>query len=186
MTEFDKLMQSAWQTARPPADAAALAASVHRTRWHQRLRRCLEIALTLAGITLLARPLFGAATTPAYWLVMPFFVAYLPTVWWLLLRNTQPSPADAAQSVRTYAHTRLTQLRASLRELRIARIAAIALLAYAIVATISAFVSGGSAWQAPARDLLAYAGGCALATLWLSRWQGRRRLREYRAMRRLT
>ncbi|MEF3081588.1 hypothetical protein V3391_05100 [Luteimonas sp. SMYT11W] len=185
MTEFDKLMQSAWQTARPPADGAALAASVHRTRSHRRLRRCLEIALTLAGIALLARPLFGAATTPAYWLVMPFFVAYLPTIWWLLLRNTQPSPVDAAQSVRTYAHSRLTQLRAGLRELRIARIAAIALLAYAIIGAISAFAFGDPAWQAPARDLLVYAAICALGTLWLSRWQGRRRLREYRAMRRL-
>lgn len=186
MTEFDKLMQSAWQTARPPADAAALAASVRRTRWHRRLRRCLEVVLTLAGITLLARPLFGGATTPAYWLVMPFFVAYLPTVWWLLLRDTQPSPADAAQSVRIYAQTRLTQLRAGLRELRIARIAAIGLLAYATVAAISAFAMGDPAWQAPARDLLAYAAVCALGTLWLSRWQGRRRLGEYRAMRRLT
>jgi hypothetical protein len=186
MTEFDKLMESAWQTARPPADAAALAASVHRTRWHQRLRRCLEIVLTLVGIALLTRPLFGGATTPAYWLVMPFFVAYLPTVWWLLLRQTQPSPADAAQNVSSYAHTRLTQLRAGLRDLRIARVAAFVLLAYASVAAISAFVAGDPAWQAPARNLLACAGFCVLGTLWLSRWQGRGRLREYRAMRRLT
>lgn len=185
MTEFDDLMQSAWRTTRPPVDGADLAVRVNRSRLRRRLRRGLEILLTLAAIAALVRPLWGGETTPAYWLVMPFFVAYLPTIWWLVLRNTRPSPAEAAQDVRTYAHIRLSQLRAGLRELRIARIAAMVLLAYAIAATIAAVASGDPAWRLPVRDLLAYAGVCAIATFLLSRRQGRRRLREYRAMRRL-
>ncbi|NYZ62462.1 hypothetical protein [Luteimonas deserti] len=185
MSEFDDLVRSAWQTAQPLSDPPALAARVRRHRRQRLLWRGVEIALTLAAIAILARPLLGAAATPAYWLVMPFYVVYLPAVWWLVVRNARPSPADATRDVRTYAHIRLSQLRASLREMRLARLATVALLGYAGLAATGAFVWGGAAWREAATTLLAAACACALATWWLSRGLGRRRLREYRAMRRL-
>lgn len=185
MSEFDDLMQTAWQTAQPPGNAAALAARVRRHRWRRVAWRGLEIVLTLMAVALLARPLFGGATTPGYWLVLPFFVAYLPIVWWLLLRNAQPVAADTTRDVRTYASIRLSQVRAGLRELRIARIAASVLLAYAGIAMGFALSSGDAHWRGAATALLACAGACALATFWLSRRLCRRRLREYRAMRRV-
>lgn len=185
MSEFDDLLQNAWQTARPPGNGRDLARRVQRVRWRRRLWRGFEVALTLVAIGVLARPLFGHAATPSYWLVMPFFLVYLPTIWWLLLRNPQPLATDTARDGRAYAQIRLFQLRAGLRELRIARIASNVLLAYAVAAAIGAFASGDAAWRGPALQLLAYGGACVLATFWLSRRQRRHRLREYRAIRRL-
>ena len=46
MNDFDDLMRSAWQAARPPVDSAALVRRVRRHRMLHRLRRGLEIAIT--------------------------------------------------------------------------------------------------------------------------------------------
>lgn len=184
MNDFDDLMQAAWQTEQP-RDGAALVARVRRQRWRHRVWRSMEVALTLVAIAILVRMASGDASAPAYWLVMPFFVAYLPTVWWLLLRAPRPSATDATRDVRTYAHVRLSQLRSGLRDLLLARVAALGLLAYAGLATIGAFLLGDAGWHAAALWLLAYAGAWTVATFWLSQRRRALQLREYRAMRRL-
>ncbi|KLJ01004.1 hypothetical protein [Luteimonas sp. FCS-9] len=186
MNDFDDLMQAAWQEERPDGDGAMLAARVRRHRWRHRLRRGVEIALTLIAVVLLGRLLTGDDATPAHWLVLPFFAVYLPAVWCLLLRAPRPQSIDATQDVRTYAHVRLSQLRTALRDLWLARIAALGLSVYAAVAATAALASGDAAWQIPAGQLLAWAGVWTLATFWLSHRQRGRRLQEYRAMRRLT
>lgn len=185
MNDLDKLLRSAWQQQRPRQDAAVLAARVRQHRLRQRLRRGAEAALTLAAIVLLVRMLSADSTAPEYWLLMPFFAAYLPTAWLLLLRAPRPQAQDTTRDVRTYAHVRLSQLRSGLRDLWATRIAAWALLTYATSATIAAFVFGDGRWQHAAVRLLAYAGVWAVVTFWLSRRRRRSGLREYRAMRRL-
>ena len=185
MNDFDDLMRSAWQAARPPVDSAALVRRVRRHRMLHRLRRGLEIAITLLAVVVLLRPLAGAALTPAYWLVMPFFAVYMPVAWWLLLRTPSPRAEAATLDVATYAQVRLAQLRAGLRELRIARLTAVVLLVYALSAVIATTVIDADAWRSAAGRLLLYAGVCALLTYAVSRTRRRRYLAEYRAMRRL-
>lgn len=185
MNEFDDLLQSAWQAARPSTDSAALIKRVRRHQLRLRLRRGLEIAITLAAIAMLLRPLAGAAVTPAYWLVMPFFAVYMPAAWWLLLRVPQPRRDAATLDVATYAQVRLSQLRAGLRELRIARVTAVVLLVYALSAMAISIVIDAAVWQAAAGDLLIYAGACAVLTYGISYTRRRRYRAEYRGMRRL-
>ncbi|MCD9004989.1 hypothetical protein LDO31_01820 [Luteimonas sp. XNQY3] len=184
MNDFDDLMQMAWQKEQP-RDGAALVARVRRHRWRHRVWRSMEIALTLFAIAVLVRMASGDTAGPAYWLVMPFFVVYLPAAWWLLLRAPRPHANDATQDVRTYAHVRLSQLRSGLRDLRLARITAVGLLAYAVLAASGAFLLGDATWRAAALWLLAYAGAWTVTTFWLSQRRRRLQLREYRAMRRL-
>ncbi len=159
---------------------------MRRHHWLRRAQRGLEVGVTLVAIVVLARPLFGGQVSPAYWLVMPFFAAYLPIAWWLLLRPPRQSAADAAQDGRTYANVRLSQLRGALRELWIARAATGVLAAYAMAAAVVAFLWGSAAWQAAAGSLLLYATACLLVSWGLSRWRGRRHRREYRRLLRLT
>ncbi len=185
MTDFDDLMRSAWQATQPTTDSAALVRRVRRHQRLHRLRRGLEIAVTLAAVVILLRPLAGAALTPAYWLVMPFFAVYMPVVWWLLLRAPRPRADAAALDGATYAQVRLSQLRAGLRELRIARLTAAALLAYALLALAAATALDAGAWQSAAGRLLLYAVGCAALTWAIARARRRRYRTEYRAMRRL-
>lgn len=185
MNDLDELMRSAWQQQRPRQDAAALAARVRQQRLRQRLRRAVEIALTLVAIALLVMMLSVGTPAQEYWLLVPFFAAYLPMAWLLLLRAPRPQARDASSNVRDYAQLRLSQLRVGLRDLWMTRIAAWALLAYATAVTIAALVFADSRWQHAALRLLAYAGAWSAATFWLSRRRRRSSLREYRAMRRL-
>lgn len=185
MNDFDDLMRTAWQAAQPSVDSAALIRRVRRHRLLHRLRRGLEIALTLIAVVILLRPLAGDAPTPAYWLIMPFFAVYLPIIWWWLLRTQRP-PADAAMlDVATYARVRLSQLRAQLRELRIARLTTAALLAYALATMALSSALADAAWQQAAGRLLLYASICALLTCMVSHTRRRRYRAEYRAMHRL-
>ncbi|WP_394001261.1 hypothetical protein ACF3M1_12925 [Luteimonas sp. WGS1318] len=185
MNDFDDLLRNAWQAARPSTDSAALIQRVRRHRLRLRLRRSLEIALTLGAVVMLLRPLAGAAVTPAYWLVMPFFAVYMPAAWWLLLRAPQARGDAATLDVATYAQVRLSQLRAGLRELRIARVTAVVLLVYALAAMAVTTVMDAVAWQSAAGDLLIYAGACAVLTYGISYTRCRRYRAEYRGMRRL-
>jgi hypothetical protein len=185
MNDFEDLMQAAWRQEQPRDGGDTLANRVRRHRRRQRRRRGVEVALTLVAIAVLSGPLLGSDATPGYWLVMPFFVAYLPIAWLQLLHTQHPQAIDATQDVRTYAHVRLSQLRTGLRELWFTRIAALGLLAYAILVASGAFVFGELSWHVPALQLLTYASVWTLLTLWLCGRQRHRCLWEYRTIRRL-
>ena len=186
MNDLDALMRNAWQATRPRDARAALLDRVRRHRRRRRFRRGLEIALTLLAVALLLSPLRGAAIGPAYWLVMPFFVAYVPAVWWWLLRAPRSRVEVAALDVSAYAQVRLVQIRTGLRELRIARIAGLALLGYAAAVTIGTLMVGDPPWREAGVRLLLFSVAWTVATLWITRTRGRRDRREYRAMRRLS
>ncbi|MDR7191658.1 hypothetical protein [Luteimonas terrae] len=186
MNDFDDLLRHAWQAAQPSTDSAALIRRVRRHRLRLKLRRALEIAITLGAVAMLLRPLAGAAVTPAYWLVMPFFVVYMPAAWWLLLRASRAPVEAAALDVSSYARVRLTQLRTGLRELRITRVAVLTLLGYAGAVVVGAFLLGDAPWREAASQLLLAAAAWSAALLWFCARRRRHALREYRAMRRLT
>ncbi|WP_101924875.1 MULTISPECIES: hypothetical protein [Luteimonas] len=185
MNDFDDLLRHAWQTTRPADDGAVLLQRMRRHRLRHRLQRGLEIMLTLAAVALLLRPLAGAAIGPSYWLLMPFFVVYMPVAWWWLLRAPRVQPMDAALDGARYARVRLSQLRADLRELRLARIASLSLLAYTVAAAIVAVALGDAAWRTAAVELLCFAIAWSVVIVWFCHRRRRRDLREYRAMRRL-
>lgn len=187
MNNFDQWLDSAWQQAPVHDDGAAVIARVERHRRRSRWRRGLEVALSLLAIGMLLQPLWGAPTSPAYWLVMPFFVIYLPLIWLLLLRarGARPTARDASRDTRTYAYLRLSQLRVALRELWLARAAVLALIIYALVAMAAVLWLGDADWRASAARLLAYAALWTVVTFALSRRHRRRYLREYRTLRRL-
>lgn len=183
--KFDELLKDAWQGQTHPATQQALVHRIRRRRRRLRLLRGLEVALTAGAVLVFGQALLGGRLDPAHWLLMPFFLVFLPMAWIVVLRAPKQRAADATGSASDYARLRLAQLRAGLRDLWLARTTAWVLLAYAVVSGTGAWLWGGGAWRDAGLALLFMAGASVAATVWLTRMLRRRWLREYRAIRRL-
>lgn len=158
---------------------------IKRQRRRLILQRCIEVLLTVFALIVFGLALHGSRMTPIHWLLLPFYAVFLPIAWALILRAPKPASSDVIASVNTFARLRMTQLRAGLREIRIARHVALALLTYAALAAGSAWWFGSAEWRLDAAWLLLVALLWALGTHVITAHVRRRRLREYRTMRRL-
>lgn len=185
-TEIDPFMQ-AFQQQRPTGRTALaeIEARIRGQRCWRRLQRGTEILLSLMALGVFAFALAGGSAAPAILLLLPFFAAYLPWIWWALLRGARRSQPSTEAAVAEFAAQRLAQLRSSLREAWLARQAARALLAYALAALALTHLLGDASWRSAALDLLLMALLWALLTGLFLRRQRPRLLREYRALRRL-
>lgn len=182
---FDELMKGAWQVQVPPASQEELVRKVRQRQLRLRLLRSLEVVLTLLAVFVFGQALLTGRIGPSHWLLMPFFVVFLPVAWAIVLRAPRRHAADATGSASAYARLRLAQLRAGLRDLRLARTAVWLLAAYAVVACAGTWLLAGDAWRDAGLMLLLMAGAFLGLTLWLGRPLRRRWLREYRSVRRL-
>lgn len=183
--KFDELLKDAWQGQTHSAMEQDLTRRVRRRKWRLRLLRSLEVALTVAAVLVFGKALLSGRVDAAHWLLMPFFVVFLPMAWAFVLRAPKRHAGDAMGSASSYARLRLAQLRNGLRDLWLARTAAWSLLAYAVVATAGAWLWAGEAWRDAGSALLAMAVATLAATVCLRSTLRRRWLREYRAVRRL-
>lgn len=183
--KFDDLLKDAWQGQTPSAVQQDLTRRVRRRQWRLRLLRTMEVALTATAMLVFGQALLSGRVEPAHWLLMPFFVVFLPLAWVVVLRAPRRHARDAAESASTYAQLRLVQLRAGLRDLWLARTTGWLLLAYAVVANAGAWLLAGEAWRGAGFALLAMALASLATTVCLSRTLRQRWLREYRAVRRL-
>ena len=182
---FDDLLKDAWQAQTPTAMQQDLTRRVRRRQLRLRLLRTLEVALTVIAVLVFGQALLSGRADPAHWLLMPFFLVFLPMAWIFVLRSPRRHAADATGSASTYARLRLVQLRTGLRDLWLARTTAWVLLAYALVVNAGVWVLGGSSWREAGLALLLMAVAAMAVTLWLSRTLRQRWLREYRGVYRI-
>ncbi|AOH35779.1 hypothetical protein BGP89_04925 [Luteimonas sp. JM171] len=184
--KFDDLLKDAWQGQTHSAMQQNLTRRIRQREWRLRMLRSLEIALTVGAVLMFGQALLSGRVDPAHWLLMPFFLVFLPMAWFVVLRAPKRRATDATGSASTYARLRLAQLRAGLRDLWLARTTAWALLAYAVVANSGVWLLASEAWRDAGLALLFMAVASLGATVWLSRTLRKRWLREYRAIQRLT
>ncbi|QDH71204.1 hypothetical protein [Marilutibacter alkalisoli] len=182
---FDDDLKAAWQNEVRPTPPRQLTDRVRRHRQRHRLQRGLEVVLTCVAVGVFGYALMSRTAGPTHWLLLPFFMVFLPVVWSVVLRAPAPRGGDASEAPQVYARLRLSQLRSGLRDLWLARRAAIALLAYALIALAVSWSFGDAVWRGAATTLLIYASGWLLATFAYSHRLRRRRLREYRSTRRM-
>lgn len=183
--KFDDLLKDAWQGQTRSAAQQDLTRRVHRRKRRLRVLRTVEIALTVIAVLVFGRALLSGRIDPAHWLLMPFFMVFLPTAWLIVLRAPRRHAADVTGSASAYARLRLAQLRIGLRDLWLARTTAWLLLAYAVIANACVWLFADDAWRSAGLALLAMAVACLGATGWISRALRQRWLHEYRAVRRL-
>lgn len=183
---FDDLLKDAWQGQAQAPVQQDLTRRVRRRQLRLRLLRTLEVALTVIAVVVFGQALLSGRVDPAHWLLMPFFLVFLPMAWIFVLRSPRRHAADATGSASTYARLRLAQLRTGLRDLWLARTTAWVLLAYALVVNVGVWLLAGEAWREAGLALLVMAVASLGVTLWLSRTLRQRWLREYRSVRRLT
>lgn len=144
--DADDRLRALWLGQSLPAlEPAQLLAQVRRYQWRLRLKRALELAITLAALLWFALVPLWRAYTPVEWLQLPFFGVFLPVVWSINLRRRHTWQL-ASESSRVYAGLRLVQLRDSLRELRLADGGALALLTYAVAVQTLTALRGHDAW----------------------------------------
>jgi len=184
--DFDNRVQNAWRTELPAAmPLEKLKARVSHRRRRQRLRRAIEIALTIVVVILFGRALLTAEIGPAHWLLLPFYAVFLPVAWLILARSRATTTPDASTDTSTYARLRMAQLRTSLRDLWLARWAAGLLLGYALLAWGGTWWLGDAEWRSATDWLLLFTLFWVLGTFVVNRRLRRRRVSEYRTMRRL-
>lgn len=182
---FDDLMKDAWQAQVPPPPQEGLVRKVRQRQLRLRLLRSLEVVLTLLAVLVFGQALVTGHIGPSHWLLMPFFLVFLPVAWAIVLRAPRRHAADATGSASAYARVRLAQLRSGLRDLWLARNAVWLLAAYAVVACAGTWLLAGDVWRDAGLMLLLMAGAFLVATRWVGRPLRQRWLREYRAVRRL-
>ncbi len=183
--KFDDLLNDAWQGQTHSAAQQDLTRRVRRRHRRLRLLRTVEVALTVIAMLVFGQALLSGRIDPAHWLLMPFYVVFLPMAWAIVLRAPRRRATDATGSASTYARLRLAQLRTGLRDLWLARTTAWMLLAYAVVANTGVWLLAGEAWRDAGLALMVMAVASLGATVWLSRTLRQRWLREYRAVQRL-
>ncbi|WP_132998804.1 hypothetical protein [Luteimonas arsenica] len=179
---FDELLKDAWQGETHSTDHRELTRRIRRRQWRLRLLRAVEVALTVMAVLVFGRALLSGRLDPAHWLLMPFFVVFLPMAW----ATVQRAPRQhATASTSSYARLRLAQLRAGLRDLWLARTTAWWLLGYAVVANVGVWLLAGGPWREAGLALLVVAVASVGVTAWVNRTLRQRWLREYRAVKRL-
>ena len=183
--DFDDMLKDAWQAQAVPAAQALLHRRVQRQRWRHRLLRALEVALTVIAVLVFGQALADGRLSPSHWLLLPFYLVFLPAAWAFILRAPRRSDRAVAESVQSYALLRIAQLRTGLRDLWFARASAWALLAYATAASAVAWILGGDDWRAAGLTLLCASLAWIAGISWFGRRRRRTLLREYRSMRSL-
>lgn len=184
--KLDDLLQDAWCAETPaPESLEKLKARVRRRRRRQRLHRAAEIALTMLALGFFGHALMTAKAEPAHWLLLPFYAVFLPVVWMIVIRSRERMTPNASADTSTYARLRMAQLRTGLRDLRLARWVAWLLLAYALLACGGTWWLGDANWRSAAGWLLLVAAIWMLGTFGVNHRLHRRRVAEYRTMRRL-
>lgn len=180
-------LEALWQRQQPPrALTQAIRTTVERHRRTIALRRWTELALTIAGVAVLAWPSGADGLSPRQWLLIPFFAVYLPLGWAIVLRQRQVARHLVTERVAAYVHLRQRQLRHVLCNLCLADRAAGALLAYAVLASAVTILGGTAAWRDAAGTLLVWSVLWYAGTRWLTSRRRRKALREYRALLRLS
>lgn len=182
---FDDLLKDAWQGQTHSGMEQDLTRRVRRRQRRLRLLRTVEVALTAFAVLLFGQVLLSGDLDPTHWLLLPFYVVFLPTTWFIVLRAPRRHATDATASASRYARLRLSQLRIGLRDLWLARRAGWLLLAYSALSNAGAWLWAGDEWRVAGLALLVMAVALLGATLWLSRRLRPRWLREYRTVRRL-
>lgn len=181
----DDPLRAAWLgQAAPPAMPPDLAGRLDGHRRRRLALRALEALVSVGAIAGFAASALGGGFTPIDWLLLPFFAAYLPLVWWAVLRD-DGREAHVLGDSRRYAAERLAQLRRSMHEAWLARRATDALLAYALLALAVVALAG---WRVALDDACWVLGMAVLA--WIGTRLGlrparRRWWRERLALRRL-
>lgn len=183
--DFDDLLSRSWQAETRNVTTTELAARIKRQRLRRFAMRSLEVLLTLFAILVFGQALMLRSLDPAHWLLLPFFVVFLPLAWIAVLRAPRQEGRDLAESTSIYARLRLAQLRTNLRDLWLARVAARALVGYAVIANILVWTMADASWRPTSLTLLAYALIWLVGTWWFNHRMLRAWLREYRAVARL-
>lgn len=182
----DEALQALWQRQQPPSQLAdGVAARIVRHRRAERVRRAVEVILTVAGVALLTWPAADGGLSAAQWLLIPFFAVFLVVSWVVVLRKTPEQQVAAREPVSVYARIRKVQLHGRLRHLKLAAASAFALLAYATASLVLSYLLGTTEWQAAAVRLAAWATLWAIGTWWLARRHRAAVLSEYRRMTRI-
>lgn len=184
--QTEEFLSETWRRQAPPAPLMRnIESRVARQRRSRLLQRGGEIALTLAVVAVFGGAAAARGMQPVHWLLLPFFLIYLPAGWFVVLRGWRARSEGLGENVSNYARQRLAQLRTGLRDLWLARKSAAALLLYASVALVLTLVLGDRAWRTAALLMLAYSAAWWFGTRWFVDRRCRRILREYRALRRL-
>jgi hypothetical protein len=182
----DDALRALWQRQQPPSGLAdAMAGKIQRHRRVEKLRRVIEVALTVAGVALLTWPVADGRLSAGQWLLIPFFSVFLITSWTILLRQQADQRIAAREPVSVYASIRKLQLRNRLRNLKLAHVSALALSGYALISVIACQLLGTAEWQHAALRLAAWAIVWMGGTWWLVRRQGAAIRQEYRCIMRL-
>lgn len=182
----EESLSKAWRSQVPPAPLVHdIESRVIRQRRARLLQRSSEIAFTVAAVAVFGGAAAAQGMQPAHWLLLPFFVIYLPAAWFVVLRGWRARSESLGENVSNYARQRLAQLRTGLRDLWLARRSATALLLYAGAALLLTSILGDQAWQTAALLMLGYSAAWWFGTRWFVNRRRRRKLREYRALRRL-
>lgn len=182
----DDALRTLWQRQQPPSDLAdTMARKVRRHHRLEKLRRALDVAVTIGGIALLSWPAAGGGLSPGQWLLIPFFSVFLITSWSILLRQGYDQRVAAHQPMSVYVTIRKVQLRNRLRHLRLARMASLALCGYALVSVVTCYLVATADWQQAALRLAVWAVLWALGTWWLAKKQRRATRQQYRQIARL-
>ncbi|AKC86582.1 hypothetical protein [Pseudoxanthomonas suwonensis] len=183
---FDDILKDAWRGESRHAASVDLSRRVRRQRRRHRLLRALEVALTLMAVLVFGHALASGRIGPPHWLLLPFYLVFLPVAWAFILRTPRRFGGDVAENVQSYAKLRIAQLRTGLRDLWLARVTAWSLLAYAIAANVGVWTLGDADWRAAGLTLLGFSLAWIIGMSWFGRWRRRALLREYRSMKSLT
>lgn len=182
---LDDILKDAWQGESRHAAHVDLDRHVRRQRWRHRLLRALEVVLTLVAVAVFGHALASGRIGPSHWLLLPFYLVFLPVAWVFILRAPRRVSGDAAENAQSYAKLRIAQLRTALREWWLARAAAWFLLAYAVAANVGVWMLGDADWRSAALTLLGGSLVWIAGVSWYSRRRRRALLREYRSMKSL-
>ena len=185
MTGFDDILKEAWKGEARQATRHELDRRVRRQRARQRLLRALEVALTLLAVLVFGHALASGNAGPSHWLLLPFYLVFLPGAWLFILRGPRRAASGLAESAHDYARLRMAQLRTGLRDLWLARVAAWSLLGYSVAANVGTWLHGDADWQSAALVLFGLSLAWALGIAGYGSHRRRALLREYRALRSL-
>ena len=98
----DDALRALWQRQQPPSGLAdVMARKIQRHRRVEKVRRVIEVALTVAGVALLTSPVADGRLSPGQWLLIPFFSVFLVASWSILLRQQTEQPLAALQGRET-------------------------------------------------------------------------------------
>ena len=119
--------------------------------------RLLEVALTVFAVVVFVPPLIAGSASAAHWLLLPYFAAFLPWVWWRTLRDVDQRLIICSEPSNDYVRLRLRQIDAAVTRLGLYRRVALALLAYACAVLTTALVLLDAEWHRASLSLMIWA-----------------------------